>query len=61
LFEAGNFSQSTIVGTVWTNFTVPAIDGVYEYAAVCEKPGKKVTAGKSFHVTRKRIKAVIPK
>lgn len=61
VFAEGNFTSSTIVGTVWTNFTVPSVDGVYEYAAVCVKPGKKVTAGKSFHVTKKRIKAVTPK
>lgn len=61
-FVSGNFTNtSSSIGALWTNFTVPQTEGVYEYAATCEKPGKTVVAAKSFHVTRQRIRAVIPK
>jgi hypothetical protein len=61
LFAQGNLSSNTSIGTLWTNFTVPNTEGVYEYSSTCTKPGSQSTASKSFHVTKKSIRAVIPK
>lgn len=61
LLVSGNYTMNTSVGTYWTNFTVPDVDGVYEYSSECQKPGSVVRAGKSFHVTREGIRAVMPK
>lgn len=58
LFVDGNFTESTSLDTWYTNFTIPAVDGVYEYGAECIKGGKTAISGKSFHVTKKRIRAV---
>jgi hypothetical protein len=57
-FVSGNFSALSSLATYYTNFTVPDVDGVYEYGAECVKGGKTAVAGKSFHVTQKRIRAV---
>lgn len=61
VFVQGNFTQNTSVDTLYTNFTVPDVEGVYEYSSVCTNGGQTATAGKSFHVSRKQIRAVIPK
>lgn len=60
-FVSGNFTENTSIGTYYTNFTIPNIEGVYEYAAECVKGGKVAFAGKSFHVTKKKIRAVVVK
>lgn len=61
MFVSGNFSTITSLGTYYTTFTIPNTAGVYEYGSVCEKTGKKAVASKSFHVSTKRMRAVIPK
>ena len=48
-------------GNGFINFTVPSIDGVYEYQSSCSIGAKDLIASKSFHVTKPRIYAVIPK
>lgn len=45
----------------YVNFTVPSIDGVYEYQARCYVDGKEYVSSKSFHVTKRRISAVVAK
>lgn len=48
-------------GNAFIEFIVPDVDGVFEYQSVCEVNGKSYTASHSFHVTKPRIYAVIPK
>ena len=48
-------------GNAYIDFTVPDIDGVYEYQAVCQIGNRTLIASHSFHVTRPRIMAVISK
>jgi len=38
-------------GTYYYNFTVPDVEGVYEYTVDCFRNGKDYIIGKSFHVT----------
>lgn len=70
LFQQGNYTMNTSLGTYFTNFTVPDVEGVFEYQSACVKDsgeseqtviGSKMVAGKSFHVTRKKLQAVTPK
>jgi hypothetical protein len=53
--------QSDFSGNAFINFTVPSVDGVYEYRAECYAKGKWHLNSKSFHVTQQRIKAVVVK
>lgn len=44
--------SGTVLGTYNYSFTVPNIEGVYEYQAICEvSPGRNVTRSKAFHVS----------
>jgi len=42
-------------------FIVPAEAGVYEYQAICSVDGESKRISKSFHVTKKRIRAEVIK
>lgn len=48
-------------GNGFINFTIPSTDGVYEYQSTCAVNNKNYVASHSFHVTKPRIYAVIPK
>jgi hypothetical protein len=48
-------------GNSFINFTVPGIEGVYEYQANCTAKGKTAVLSKSFHVTKPRIRAEVLK
>jgi hypothetical protein len=48
-------------GNAFIYFTVPTIEGVYEYQSTCAIDNKALVASKSFHVTKPRIYAVTPK
>ena len=39
------------IGTHYYNFTVPSIEGVYEYQTKCDLGTKNVTRSKAFHVS----------
>lgn len=41
----------------YVEFTVPRIEGVYEYQSTCTVNGIDKSVSKSFHVTKKRIRA----
>jgi hypothetical protein len=44
--------SSTTLGTFNYTFTVPSIEGVYEYQAICQvSPGRNITRSKAFHVS----------
>jgi hypothetical protein len=49
-------------GNAFIEFLIPNIDGVYEYQARCMvQDGRTLVASHSFHVTKPRIYAVVPK
>ena len=48
-------------GNAFIYFTIPTIEGVYEYQSTCAIDNKTLVASKSFHVTKPRIYAVTPK
>jgi hypothetical protein len=52
---------STILGTEYINFTVPTLDGVFEYSVNCTYDAKNYVDGSSFHVSKGRMKAWIEK
>lgn len=52
---------SDLNGNAYIQFTVPNIEGVYEYQSTCQFRNRTKVASHSFHVTKPRIYAVIPK
>jgi hypothetical protein len=58
------FTQSMVlnqIGNYFVNFTVPRLDGVYEYEVNCSWNGRDVASSSSFHVSKGRMKAWIEK
>jgi hypothetical protein len=46
----GNITMAAM-GSYYYNFTVPYVEGVYEYQAVCYIGDRHYTVGRSFHVS----------
>ena len=51
----------SVLGTEYMNFTVPLVDGVFEYSVNCTYNAKSYVLGSSFHVSKGRLRAWIEK
>jgi hypothetical protein len=56
-----SMTDSTVFGTQFKNFTIPRVEGVYEYSVNCSYNTKEYIVGKSFHVKKVGIKAWVEK
>jgi len=59
LFINHKVMNSSVLGTFFYNFTVPKVGGVYEYSVNCTYQNKNFISGKSFHVSKRRMKSWI--
>ena len=53
--SAATFDAGT--GNAYVNFTVPSVEGIYEYQAKCAVANETLVASKSFHVSTAGLKA----
>lgn len=57
----GQSMISNIMENYFINFSIPRIDGVYEYKVNCSWDNRQAVASSSFHVSKGRMKAWIEK
>jgi hypothetical protein len=57
----GQSMISNIMENYFINFSIPRVDGVYEYKVNCSWDNRQAVASSSFHVSKGRMKAWIEK